>query len=123
MKRVQRSRNKKPGIPEGAIYVGRPTVWGNPFVLSSKGYETPRRAVGAYYEHLKEFANTSPESFKIFIEKLRGKDLACWCKECDLCHADVLIAILGSGTDNVTDTQSWPDFGSIVAKSVSLQKK
>ena len=123
MKRVQRQRNKKPGMPECAVYVGRPTKWGNPFVLSSKGYETPRRAVGAYYEHLKEFAQTAPGPFKTFIEPLRGKDLACWCKDCDLCHADALIAILESGTDNVSDTESWPDFGSIIAKVVSLQKK
>ena len=25
------------------------------------------------------------------IEELRGKDLACWCKLSDPCHADVLL--------------------------------
>jgi hypothetical protein len=30
-RRVQRSRTKGWKMPEGAIYVGRPTKWGNPF--------------------------------------------------------------------------------------------
>ena len=30
-KRIQRQRTKGWRMPEGAIYVGRPTVWGNPF--------------------------------------------------------------------------------------------
>lgn len=32
--RIQRSRAKGWKMPEGAVYVGRPTKWGNPFVAS-----------------------------------------------------------------------------------------
>ena len=31
-KRIQRQRTKGYRMPEGAVYVGRPTRWGNPFV-------------------------------------------------------------------------------------------
>ena len=33
------------------------------------------------------------EEIAAMIEGLRGKDLACWCKEGDPCHADVLLEI------------------------------
>lgn len=32
-KRIQRSRAKGWRMPEGAVYVGRPTIWGNPFIV------------------------------------------------------------------------------------------
>jgi hypothetical protein len=35
-KRIQRQRTKGWRMPEGSVYVGRPTKWGNPF-----GYRTP----------------------------------------------------------------------------------
>jgi hypothetical protein len=34
MKRVQRQRTKGWRMPEGAVYVGRPTQWGNPWRVS-----------------------------------------------------------------------------------------
>jgi hypothetical protein len=33
-KRIQRKRTKGWKIPEGAVYVGRPTIYGNPFHLT-----------------------------------------------------------------------------------------
>ncbi|MFH1264564.1 MAG: DUF4326 domain-containing protein [Planctomycetota bacterium] len=33
-KRIQRQRTKGWRMPEGAVYVGRPTAWGNPFTLN-----------------------------------------------------------------------------------------
>jgi hypothetical protein len=35
-KRIQRSRAKGWTMPANAIYVGRPTVWGNPYVVGSQ---------------------------------------------------------------------------------------
>src|SRR6266480_4619163 len=35
-KRIQRSRAKGWKMPANAIYVGRPTVWGNPYVVGSQ---------------------------------------------------------------------------------------
>ncbi len=33
--RIQRKRTKGWRMPEGAVYVGRPTIWGNPFTIAS----------------------------------------------------------------------------------------
>ena len=33
MKRIQRKRTKGWRMPEGAIYVGRPSLWGNPWTV------------------------------------------------------------------------------------------
>lgn len=35
--RIQRSRAKGWRMPEGAIYVGRPTMWGNPWIEGRPG--------------------------------------------------------------------------------------
>lgn len=35
-KRIQRRRTKGWRMPTGAVYVGRPTIWGNPFRLGTR---------------------------------------------------------------------------------------
>src|SRR5438132_14274915 len=55
-KRIQRSRAKGWKIPANAIYVGRPTVWGNPYVVGSQLMNgetlTAEKAVALYEQHL-----------------------------------------------------------------------
>src|SRR6185503_20547492 len=55
-KRIQRSRAKGWKMPANAIYVGRPTVWGNPYVVGSQlmNGETlaAEKAVELYEQHL-----------------------------------------------------------------------
>jgi hypothetical protein len=43
-KRIQRRRTKGWRMPEGAIYVGRPTRWGNPYRVT--GMSADARAAG-----------------------------------------------------------------------------
>lgn len=74
-------------MPEGAIYVGRPTHWGNPFPVSM--YDGAEAAMIAYREYVKTF----PQITDAAKRDLRGKDLACWCKEGEPCHADVLLEL------------------------------
>jgi len=38
--RIQRSRAVGWRLPEGAVYVGRPTKWGNPFLVSTDTLDT-----------------------------------------------------------------------------------
>ena len=82
-------------MPEGAVYVGRPTKWGNPYRVGAEPYDgdggqTLEEALYAY-RHL-----TVPH---LPVAELRGKDLACWCPLVDKdghpvpCHADVLLEI------------------------------
>jgi hypothetical protein len=160
--RIQRKRTKGWTMPDGAVYVGRPTKWGNPFGyrtytglarvpavhdpdaeweyegrisadgarhdyhhpdgtvtvchvrymtraeivetfrLALLGLDTPAmqrsfpngrgkwlgRWVGKHPDVKREY--TTVEDVR---RELAGKDLACWCKLTDPCHADVLLAI------------------------------
>lgn len=48
-KRIQRKRTKGWKMPAGAIYVGRPTRWGNPYSIGDGLCETIDQVV-SYYE-------------------------------------------------------------------------
>lgn len=50
----------------------------------------PRHVVLSYY---RSYILSRPELVAAARQELRGKDLACWCQEGELCHADVLIEI------------------------------
>lgn len=45
MKRIQRQRTKGWRMPEGAVYVGRPSLWGNPYSIRDIAYIFPEVAV------------------------------------------------------------------------------
>jgi len=94
-KRIQRSRAKGWKMPANAIYVGRPTVWGNPYVVGSELMNgetlTAEKAVELYEQHLAD--NFSERDIR---HCLRDKDLACWCALDEPCHADVLLRIANS---------------------------
>ncbi len=69
--------------PKDAIYIGRPSKWGNPYKIGQYGN---RQAVIEQYE--KYLLNT-PYLVRALPE-LKGKDLVCWCAPAS-CHGDVLI--------------------------------
>jgi hypothetical protein len=85
-KRIQRRRTKGWRMPEGAIYVGRPTKYGNNFSVAEYGREL---AVFNFRQRMRNMALVNPS----FFDGLRGKDLACWCPLDKCCHADVLLEI------------------------------
>jgi hypothetical protein len=96
--RIQRQRTKGWRVPEGAVYVGRPSRWGNPFVVGSgaifDGVEvevTPTIAVGAFRWLTSWW---EPSTMRRAVETLGGRDLVCWCPIGDPCHADVLLEIV-----------------------------
>lgn len=82
MVKVYNKRDKD--IPNDAIYVGRPSKWGNPYVVGRDG--TRKQVVQRYRESL------GHERIKDIRTSLRGKDLVCWCAPLP-CHADVLLEI------------------------------
>jgi len=108
-KRVQRTRKKGGGIKKGAVYVGRPGIFGNPFKANgymAHWYETknPAEMVTIAFrrwlyrtDHL-NFTQDTRSKILTSITKLRGKDLACWCPipksgQPDHCHAAVLLKL------------------------------
>lgn len=74
------------GVPTGAVYVGRPSAFGNPFQMRS---EADRNAVCEQFEHM---LLNKPALIAQVKAELRGKDLVCWCAP-KRCHADVLLRI------------------------------
>lgn len=70
---------------EPHLYVGRPTKWGNPFVIGRDG---DRETVIRKYE---EWVKKQPGLIAA-IHELRGHDLGCWCSPL-ACHADVLVRL------------------------------
>jgi hypothetical protein len=110
-RRVQRTRARgRPGMPPGAVYVGRPTRWGNPFTTTSAievGYardEAEARVfcVQCFAEWLTRRdqgwwdgpeADRRRDAILDSLPMLRGKPLACWCPLDRACHGDVLAVL------------------------------
>jgi hypothetical protein len=111
-KRIQRKRTKGWRMPEGAVYVGRPTKWGNPY--DWREYPTLVRGFGADDGEPTRVSDASRKRFAVVDFKsvcvheigsfqypsrdeirreLAGKDLACWCPLDQPCHADVLLEL------------------------------
>jgi hypothetical protein len=118
-KRIQRRRTKGWRMPEGAVYVGRPTKWGNPWRIvpvrdhwfpwgdaadvihektdSSIGrFERITRVLGtgAPYWACHAYRRDLTEELRAAARReLAGRDLACWCPLDQPCHADVLLEL------------------------------
>jgi Domain of unknown function (DUF4326) len=95
--RIQLKRTKGWCMPANTVKVDRSTKWGNPFKVDYKGM-TPELAVQSFKNVLAEFGEYLISSrVKVTIDdikrELRGKNLACWCKLSEVCHADVLLEI------------------------------
>ncbi|WP_010545925.1 DUF4326 domain-containing protein [Sphingomonas elodea] len=106
--RLQRTRRRDARTPAGAVYVGRPTVWGNPF--SDRPKIGHARSVILYRSWLdgdlsprvlRAAAFDEPEINGLYrwrrrliacLHQLRGRDLQCWCPlTSSWCHADALL--------------------------------
>lgn len=97
--RIQRKRTKDWKMPNGAVYVGRPSRYGNPFVVGERDFygevPTAEHAVRLYASWMATpgiWSLPSPPD----LEPLRGKNLACWCPIGSPCHADVLLEMANS---------------------------
>lgn len=64
------------------VYIGRPSKWGNPFVVDLDG--TRAEVIEKY----KNWIQTQPDLLNS-LHELKGKVLGCWCSP-KPCHGDVL---------------------------------
>jgi hypothetical protein len=91
-------------MPADVVYVGRPSLYGNPFQSTDRRPERPSdrlRRVEHYRLWLVEpetrrpwfgrEANDRRARLLGMLGRLRGRDLACWCSLDEPCHADVLL--------------------------------
>jgi hypothetical protein len=93
-RRIQRKIFKGWRLPPDTVYVGRGSKWGNPFPFGHQVW-----ARDAYAQWLKTTLK-GMTLLREHLHELKGKNLACWCKAGDPCHADILIA-LANETDDV----------------------
>ncbi|NYD39918.1 hypothetical protein BJZ21_000001 [Nocardioides panaciterrulae] len=119
-------------MPVDTVYVGRPTPWGSPFPIASKGGELfPREDSVRMYRELVTTGETTftdaggvahrftrtERSGPLHVPTidtirriLAGRDLACWCPLTDTdgqpvpCHADVLLELAKLERARVTTT-------------------
>ena len=82
-KRIQRHRTKGWRMPEGAIYVGRPTIWGNPYRVVRQGKTT---------WDVYAFEESSPTASFVSRTGVEARAFAV-----EPCHADVLLEIANRG--------------------------
>lgn len=93
---MPRVLNQKDGrLPAGAIYVGRPTKWGNPYKVQMGQGATDRAKYQSVVNMYREWLLGQPHLVDAIKDELKGKDLVCWCKPMP-CHADVLLEIANS---------------------------
>lgn len=86
--------NKKYGrIPKGAVYVGRPTIFGNPFVIGRDG--TRDEVIEKYKNWFLEKIINGPEFAEAVRALKTASALICWCAP-KRCHADVIGEFLDS---------------------------
>lgn len=77
----------KHGVPDGAIYIGRGSRWGNPFVIGRDGDRD--RVCDLYSQHLKGQIRRGEVSLQD-LAALHGKALVCFCSP-QRCHGDTLL--------------------------------
>lgn len=105
-RRIQLSRRKGWRMPPNAVKVDRTTRFGNPF--RPERDRTMVRCVQLHTYLLGGYtclcANPSMEQQATYVKMLlaeraagwptlRGKNLACWCRPDQPCHADILLKI------------------------------
>lgn len=109
--RITLSRAKGWRMPENTVRVARPGYYGNPYTVDVFGLplavDLYRNTLeGCWSPSLVEGLSdaTAAHAYRLHCELhgrmqlrpawlLRGKNLACWCKQGEPCHADVLLEL------------------------------
>ena len=70
------------------IFIGRPSVWGNPYEIGKDG--TRSEVIAKYREYL-----LGNKELMSLLYQVKGKTLGCWCKPQN-CHGDVIAEVADS---------------------------
>lgn len=70
--------NKYKNPPKGAVYIGRGSIYGNPFPITAT---QDRNKVCNMYE---DYVEADPVKKALFIKNLQGKDLVCFCSPAEV---------------------------------------
>lgn len=100
--RIQRMRRKGWRMPPNTVYVGRGSMWGNPYrIVNEEGFPLIEGPDGTTIAVEGGWGAAHQLAVDLYRERflpnymspasLRGKNLACWCAHDQACHADVLL--------------------------------
>jgi hypothetical protein len=88
-------------MPINTAKIDRSTKWGNPFKVGDDAVnpvsgqtifvESKEQAIGLFSQYLKTIGGA--EIAVAARRELKGKNLACWCKDGHACHGDVLLTV------------------------------
>lgn len=104
-------------MPPNTVKVTRPSAWGNDYVVwrDDEGHWTVSNG-GCHWQVSSKAEGNNLAAAKFdrdatkraahyggatWLAPLRGKNLACWCKLGEPCHADVLLRLANSELPNV----------------------
>jgi len=114
--RIQRKRTKGWRKPANSVIVDRTSRWGNPFKVGET-FKNSMLFMGLFTKDIKEFKEYikngiyvkdarhaiklyrrllniyTAEKIREHVAPLKGKNLICFCKLSDSCHADVLLKL------------------------------
>lgn len=71
--------------PSNALFIGRPSKWGNPFIIGKDGNRSE-----VIKKHLVWLLDDNP--LLNDLHELTGKDLVCYCSPL-ACHGDILLKL------------------------------
>lgn len=102
MTKVVNKRRENLGavMPEGYVYIGRPSRWGNPFQIGRDGDRA--EVIRKYTRWLLEAADEDARWVLANAHTLKGKALVCWCKP-EACHGDVLALLAEHSYEELDD--------------------
>lgn len=71
------------------VYIGRGSVWGNPYTVQAYSREL---CIAMYEQYIRQRLHQEPDLYLQLLE-LKGKTLGCFCKP-KACHGDILIKLI-----------------------------
>lgn len=71
------------------VYIGRGSLWGNPFPINESVGDTREVVIEKYRQHLFQQVKRGDVTVQQLLE-LDGKTLGCFCKP-KACHGDVIV--------------------------------
>lgn len=82
-------------MPPNTVSVARPSIYGNEYRVGIHG--TAEECVAKFRADFEDALNgpigIHMALIRTLLSKIRGKNLACWCRPGDPCHADVLLEL------------------------------
>ena len=101
--RIQLSRKKGWRLPPNTLNVARPSRYGNPHHI---GFCPVCGVTHTRDEAVAEFEAELSQLSANHFEAMRGKNLACWCKLNERCHADVLLRLANESSSDMPQETS-----------------